>query len=193
MPHERLNLSEIANRIGFLTCTEFEGWGLCGGLLLLNQLARPLEFHCTLPVKVSRTQEILYGRGLRSHVCGQVIGKALVEKPKTPPQLIVTDCPNTASVYRECPIPVVLMPLEPIESSGATPPELATSDPFWEAVSIGSRALRIALTTPTDGSVTLSLICQALTKFSVHNDLAEPLERVRQAISEARDAATRAA
>ncbi len=36
--------------LGFLTVLEHES-GLTGGYLLLNTLGRPLEFHCTAPIK----------------------------------------------------------------------------------------------------------------------------------------------
>ena len=52
--------------IGFLTVTRDLEQGLFGGYLLLNALGRPLEFHCTAPVRPNRAQEILYGPTLDS-------------------------------------------------------------------------------------------------------------------------------
>src|SRR6266404_1210747 len=52
--------------VGFLTVVSSEPHGLVGGYLVLNALGRPLEFHCTAPVKPNRAQEILYGATLQS-------------------------------------------------------------------------------------------------------------------------------
>ena len=41
--------------LGFFTVLEHEQQGLIGGYLILNQAGRPLEFHCTAPVKANRT------------------------------------------------------------------------------------------------------------------------------------------
>lgn len=191
-------------QLGFLTCTEFDGWGLCGGLLLLNTGARPLEFHCTLPVKVSRTQAILYGASLRSHVCGQVIGRALLEKAKTPPQLLLTDCFDTAQLPDAVSTPLVFVPpaaaSPPVEhetdDSLATPAVNSTPPPApWRTLTI--RGQNLWVSTPdaegTSGEDPRAWIKATLTQFTARHDLAEPFERVRQAMTEARDAALRAA
>ena len=47
--------------IGFLTTVASASHGVFGGYLLVDEVGRPLEFHCTAPVRVSRAQEILYG------------------------------------------------------------------------------------------------------------------------------------
>ena len=47
--------------LGFLTVVPHEQHGLFGGLLILDSGGRPLEFHCTAPVKTNRAQEILFG------------------------------------------------------------------------------------------------------------------------------------
>ena len=52
--------------------------GLFGGYLVLNLLGRPLEFHCTAPVRPNRAQEILYGPTLDPYLCGERIGQTLV-------------------------------------------------------------------------------------------------------------------
>ncbi len=52
--------------LGFLTVVEHPQYGLFGGYLVLNIAGRPLEFHCTAPIKPNRAQEILYGPTLAS-------------------------------------------------------------------------------------------------------------------------------
>ena len=60
-----------APTFGFLTTVESPAHGLFGGYLLVDSIGRPLEFHCTTPVKVSRAQQILYGATLSGHLHGR--------------------------------------------------------------------------------------------------------------------------
>jgi hypothetical protein len=78
--------------LGFLSVRQHPEHGYFGGYLITNALARPLEFHCTMPVKPSRAQELLYGPTMDAFVCGEQIAKALVTKAKVKPELVVTDC-----------------------------------------------------------------------------------------------------
>src|SRR5688500_11494160 len=57
--------------LGFLTVVEHDQFGLVGGYLILNSSGRPLEFHCTAPVKPSRAQQILYGPTLTPYLYGE--------------------------------------------------------------------------------------------------------------------------
>ena len=77
--------------IGFLTVTRDDEHGFFGGYLILNALGRPLEFHCTAPVRPNRAQEILYGPTLEPYLCGERIGQTLLSKSKVLPALAVTD------------------------------------------------------------------------------------------------------
>ncbi len=77
--------------LAFLTVRKHAVHGYVGGLLVLNHLARPLEFHCTLPVQTTRAQQILYGPTLDEFVCGEQVALALVLKAKSKPKAIFTD------------------------------------------------------------------------------------------------------
>lgn len=182
-----MNPSNAAIPLGFLTCTEFEGWGLCGGLLLLNQMARPIEFHCTLPVKVSRTQAILFGASMRAYICGQVIGKALLDKSKTRPGLLVTDCPDTAALHEDSDIPLAFISTN--AESQMAPPSSAT----WESIVFDHLSVHLTFPNVDEREPVKQQTRQMLQTFAKKFDLDEPFERVRQAITEARDAASRAA
>src|SRR6188474_707044 len=74
--------------IGFLTIVEHQESGLTGGYLVLNTLGRPLEFHCTAPLKTNRAQEILYGPTLRPFLYGEQIGQTLLEKSNFQPLFV---------------------------------------------------------------------------------------------------------
>lgn len=182
-----MNSSNAATTLGFLTCTEFEGWGLCGGLLLLNHLARPLEFHCTLPVKVSRTQAILFGASIRTYICGQVIAKALLEKSKIRPGLLLTDCRDTAAIHEESDIPLALI------STEGNPEIASPSSAAWESLELRQIPVILMFPADDDREPVKHRTRQVLKEFAAKFDLDEPFERVRQALTEARDAAMRAA
>jgi len=94
------NSAEIdkGNCFGFVTVRLHSEHGYFGGLLVVNALARPLEFHCTLPVKPSRAQSILYGPTLDDFVCGEQIARALLAKSKSTPIAFFTDTSAVLSV-----------------------------------------------------------------------------------------------
>jgi hypothetical protein len=77
--------------VGFLSVSQLEGAGFCGGYLLLNASARPVEFHCTLPVNPDRAQHILYGTSLESFLFSEQIGRPLVEKSKLSPGIVFVE------------------------------------------------------------------------------------------------------
>ena len=77
--------------LGFLTVISDAQVGLFGGYLVLNWAGRPLEFHCTAPIKPNRAQQILYGPTLEPYLYGEQIGRALVSKTQHPPSVICTD------------------------------------------------------------------------------------------------------
>jgi hypothetical protein len=90
-----LNTSPTLEKLGFLTVIDQPRSGLIGGYLILNQAGRPLEFHCTTPLKPNRTQEILYGNTLEPFFCGEQIAQTLLIRSKVPVSYILT---NTAAV-----------------------------------------------------------------------------------------------
>ena len=75
---------------GFLTTVDSPTHGLFGGYLLVDPAGRPLEFHCTAPVKVSRAQQILYGATLQGHLHGRQIGATLIAEGSLTPLVSIT-------------------------------------------------------------------------------------------------------
>jgi hypothetical protein len=167
--------------IGFLTVAQHAP-GLFGGYLLLNLLGRPLEFHCTTPVKPSRAQEILYGPTLGPYLCGELIGPTLVAKAMHKPLVVLTDLDAMLSLRAQASVPVAVVEGADAGASvwrrddaHASPrPALATFR--WGANNLAIDPLfagdRELLIQRLDG------VCQTL-------DLAEPFQRIREAIEEA--------
>ena len=95
---------------GFLTAVDSSAHGLFGGYLVVDALGRPLEFHCTAPVKVSRAQQILYGPTLQGHLHGRQIGGALLAEGKATPAVVLTDRESMLQVRPQTSLPVALVP-----------------------------------------------------------------------------------
>src|SRR2546421_3243023 len=95
--------------LGFLTVVGNLELGLIGGYLLLNTAGRPLEFHCTAPVKPTRTQEILYGPTLKPYLCGEQIGQTLLAKSKLTPIVVCTDSEAVLAARDFSQVPIVLV------------------------------------------------------------------------------------
>src|SRR3569623_1369678 len=94
-----------------------EQHGLFGGYLVLNSNGRPLEFHCTAPIKPNRAQEILYGPTLEPYLYGEQIGQTLIAKSQTQPTLVCTDLAPVLAVRQFVSPPVALVLDVPVEEA----------------------------------------------------------------------------
>ena len=99
--------SDKTELLGFLTVIEHVPLGRVGGFLVLNQAGRPVEFHCTSPVRANRAQEILYGSSLYPFLYGEQIAGTLVSKTKSPVTLLLTDSIPVLAVQESVDLPVV--------------------------------------------------------------------------------------
>lgn len=158
--------------IGFLTVLLDEGQGWIGGYLVVNAAARPLEFHCTSPVKPNRAQEILYGPTLGCYLMGEQIAAALVKKSSTPPVALVTDIEPVLAVRGQVEMPVALL----IDKL----PGAATS--LDSLVKFELAGHRVAISDEYAADRDRLLI--GFPKIAQHFDLSEPLDRIREAIAE---------
>lgn len=161
--------------IGFLTVCEFPDQGFFGGYLVVNALGRPLEFHCTAPVKPNRAQEILYGTTLRPYVFGEQIGQTLVRKGRLEPVFVCTDCPPMLAV-RDFIDPPALLVLDD---------EQSPDDSQLVEFSLKKCPVAVRSAWATDRE-TIQRIWQSL---NATLDLQEPFGRIRGAIEEARKSA----
>lgn len=166
-----------ATTLGFLTVVEHAQHGLMGGYLLLNAAGRPVEFHCTAPLKPNRAQQILYGPTLEAFLYGEQIAGALVGKASVEPLLVCTDVRPVLAVRELTDVPVALVVTA--DASGLSEFE------------VGRNRLAIELAHEADRP----LIVERLAALGDRFDLAEPFSRIREAIEEAQrgSAAPRAA
>jgi hypothetical protein len=157
--------------LGFLTVLE-EAGSYLGGYLVTNIWGRPLEFRLSSAVQPNRVQKILYAATLVPYICGDLIGKSLVEKAGSPVQVVVTTCEAALDVRLKLEVPVVW--LAPPDDSRAGGP-LAVELPESRGVLVchsrygGDTAIVKQLLADSNGL-----------------DLVEPFARIREAIVEAR-------
>jgi hypothetical protein len=195
--------------LGFLTVLEDPQHGLFGGYLLLNLAGRPLEFHCTAPIKPNRAQQILYGPTLEPFLYGEQIGATLLGHSNREPLAVLTDCQPVLSVRELVSVPVALvlpavgadMPAAPPEGVCRGPAEsrpAGTADQksfrLDGAHPGGPRLLtfelgRNRLAVPEHSGDDRQLIARRLAESAEWFDFEEPFTRIREAIAEAQQAA----
>ncbi len=177
-----MNEAENTSPLGFLTAVELAEIGFCGGLLLLNERGRPLEFHCNSPIQPSRTQHILYGSTLRSFLLTEAIALRLVEKCSKPPAAILTNLPELWELSRHVAMPIGLVPTDQTSSDLILSTDGANR---WKHFEIASQAVAVATNEP-DRRVELEALLQ---DFAQRLPLAEPFQRIQNAIDEAHSSA----
>jgi hypothetical protein len=212
--------STSKHTIGFLTVVEHSQYGLFGGYLVLNTAGRPLEFHCTAPIKPNRAQEILYGPTLESFLYGEQIGRTLISRGSAPPLLVCTDREPAlaAREFVSTPLALVLPPegetmlRAPSEElplfAGGTPapqtscaggtaaPETGEAGRFLRLDGGHRGGPRLAvfqlgrnrLALPERAEEDRRSIVERLGDLAESFDLAEPFQRIREAIEEAQQA-----
>lgn len=180
--------------LGFLTVIEDAEDGLFGGYLVLNLAGRPLEFHCTAPVKPNRAQQILYGRTLEPYLYGEQIGQALLAKSKLNPLAVYTDREPALAVRDFTDVPVALV----LPADGASQEDrqatASAGSKVWRidaphqgcgpmlTFQLGRNRLAVTETSAADQRT----IVDRLAHVAESLDLGEPFQRIREAIEEAR-------
>lgn len=171
--------------LAFLTITESDDGSCYGGLLAVNLAGRPLEFHCTAPVRPNRAQQILYGGTLTAYIYGEQIGPALVGQLEITPQLILVDQAALLAMQPASPVPLVLV----MRSEEKSPPQLAAATAGMvreqEGWKLGSYSLTVA---SSEQSEQARIECLAR-QLDETVDLDEPFGRIREAIDEAQRSA----
>ncbi|WP_425618445.1 hypothetical protein NA78x_002150 [Anatilimnocola sp. NA78] len=153
--------------------TEHPEMGLFGGYLVLNHAGRPLEFHCTSPVKANRAQEILYGPTLRPYLYGEQIGQTLIGKAKNEVALVCTDFAAclAAREFIEKPLLLVLGGNENADSETL----------FGGRFKLGKNEIAVAARFAADEQAARAFHSQLVDGI----DLSEPFARIREALEEA--------
>lgn len=182
-----------AATIAYYTVLEDERTGWTGGLLLLNQGGRPLEFQCTLPVRPTRAHEILYGVTLRQHLIGEVIGPLLIEKCRNPISLLCCDQSEARALAAAASFPIATIGPEPeLAGEHELAPDTAAAFPTLTAKSDAMRTVWLAGSPLVVADTDLQRVEAVIAQLSDLPDAVEPFERIREAIKEAQSQIARA-
>ncbi len=166
---------------GYLSTVHTAEHGYFGGYLIVCALGRPLEFHCTAPLRPSRAQEILYGPTLQPYLIGEQIGGTLLRAAKLTPRLVLTDQAVMLAARPQSSVPMACM-LAASSGASNSPPDdsagLASSDS-------SRRADQFEYQLPPGFESERAAVLESLALVARHVDLTEPFGRIREAIFEA--------
>jgi hypothetical protein len=160
-----------ATTFGYLSAVESPEHGYFGGYLIVSPLGRPVEFHCTAPVRPSRAQEILYGATLHPYLLGEQIAGTLLGKAQTKPQIVLTDQTSVLCLRPKLDVPLALLKRPVADASISASVEILVS----------GHAVELAAGFSTDADAVIAL----LNRLAEHVDLPEPFGRIHEAIREA--------
>ena len=158
-------MSSLLN-LGFLVVAQENG-AYAGGYLVVNSLGRPLEFRLSSAVQPNKVQQVLYAGTLVPYVCGELIGKALVDKAAVPVQLVLTTCEAALDLRRKLEVPVACL-----------------AEPDDKRPGLDVPAGRLLCHGDYEGD--LAAVKELLAKLEGGLSLSEPFARVREAMGEAR-------
>jgi hypothetical protein len=180
---------------GYLSTWDSPEHGCVGGYLVVSPLGRPIEFHCTAPIRASRAQQILFGPALWSYVLGEQIGGSLLASAKMRSELILADHRATL-----CLRPTLKQPMLYLAGAVTAKPAAADSDATTKtmtqanepvarpperlavrAFAVGKSVFEPGPSFESDEDAARPL----LELLMRHVDLAEPFQRIRDAIREA--------
>jgi len=155
------------NNLGFLSVFQETG-GYVGGYLVTNAWGRPLEFRLSSAVQPNKVQQILYGDSLPNYLCGELIGKTLIDKTATPVSWVIVDNERSLELRRHLEVPVSLWH------------NVAASDAWTPGLQVQPHVF-CHMAFPDDVGIVRERL-ESLGTF----DLGEPFARIREAMSEAR-------
>jgi hypothetical protein len=164
---------------GFLDVVELPSVGYCGGLLIVSQLGRPLEFHCTAPVVINRAQQILYGQTYRGFLCTEQIGAALIDKAKHVPTAYLISDPDLLPISEVVDPPVVMAGIKKAagtEFDGVGLKSFAVQEQTYWAVNVHAAS---------QAKVSVEALADCVNRFHKKLPIDEPFERIACAIEEA--------
>lgn len=178
---------QAASYFGFLTVRLNGEHGYVGALLVINSLARPIEFHCSLPIKPTKSQSILYGPTLDEFICGEQIANALISKTKSKPSIVFTDTLACLAVRNVLDDDVLVIGLESEANKSSS--EILQTRPTLSNAKLNRFSMqgyRVAthIGYPDDSSRAAHVWQHAEADI----DLSEPFGRIEQALIEAQPA-----
>lgn len=175
-------LTNSQTTFGFISIREIEGLGHCGGLLIVSQIGRPIEFHCSAPIATNRAQKILYGKTYETFLYSEQIGLALIEKAKTKPNIYIANCGPLLALNNLIAEPVIVLGDE------YNTEYLTHSTEFTEQRKLNSFDMdqqNLWTTAGTENGSQYEFVKSLMESFTKTLPLIEPFDRIQKAIDEA--------
>jgi hypothetical protein len=169
--------------LGFVSVRHRLDQGYFGGYLLVNSVARPLEFHCTVPVQPTRAQSILFGPTIEEFLCGEQIARALLSRAKVQPQVVLVDAPAVLCVRQWIDMPILWITGASTSNvdHGFNYPNFQRNSPEYAQKPHGPYSFACLDSYRSD----LDLIDWMVESNAMELDLKEPFERIVEALAEA--------
>lgn len=161
---------------GYLTAVKSPEHGYFGGFLIISTLGRPLEFHCTAPIRPSRAQEILYGPTLQPYLLGEQICGALLAKVKVVPVLILTDCTAALQARSVAATPIIYV----TGKNGASAASISQNQTSPQSIQD-----HYEIVSAPGFEAERNTVIETLSQLAKHVELMEPFNRIHEAICEA--------
>lgn len=178
--------------LGFVSVRHRMDQGYFGGYLLVNSVARPLEFHCTVPVQPTRAQSILFGPTLEEFLCGEQIARALLSRAKLQPQVVLVDSPAALCVRHWIDLPILCISKPHPHQDSSDDSQLQTEHGFRcpsfqrNPSQYADRSTdRYRLTCLDSYRSDLESVDWMIQSHTIDLDLHEPFERIVEALAEA--------
>lgn len=168
--------------LGYLSSSE--GQSLRGGMLVTDEVGKPLEFRCTSPVRPTQIQRMLYGKSLIPHVTIDLMGVPLLRTLREKPVAIFVRDPVLLDLRTKINLPVVHLRRQG-ESFSLSPEEkgTVTAKPLVVECSSG-RFEAVVATSHRNYVPELESLRESLSVVFANLDLLEPFERVTKALQE---------
>jgi len=173
------------DRLGFLAAGHDPQLGFLAGLLVTNPSSCPIEFHYVSPIRPTRTQTILYGAELEPYIYRSLVVPALVGQVSVAPAFLITDQPHVLG-YRPCFGKPILL-VEAAASSHCCPQGEQEQKPAEQS------NRRPEMQTCRGFEQDAAALRSWLQHRDLALDLAEPLQRVWEALRELAAESARAA
>ena len=164
--------------LGFLSCPRFENDTVVRvGILVTNELTKPLEFRVTAPIRPTDFQRTLYGEIITEHILVELVAIPLFNTLGQKPELVIVRDPLFLGANDKQEIPVVR-----IFKEGEI--RFAGNNKAEQVDSVGGKYEPILVETSTSIESKLSEFRRQLTEvFSVRN-LLEPFDRITTALQQ---------
>jgi hypothetical protein len=178
--------SFIRTTFGYLSAVESAEHGFFGGYLLISSGGRPLEFHCTAPVRPSRAQQILYGPTLTPYLLGEQIGGTLVREATLTPAIIIIDQAALLCLRSHVEVPIAYVDclskaeVDEVESEEEASAQSNASMAF-RRFDVRGYPCEVAAGHESDRAAAVQLLIELAQRV----ELAEPFGRIHEAIQEA--------